>query len=153
MAEEPQHPRLDAPNIHELMPRRFKDYIVSERELSSLGFLSALGGLLITAFGVAAGAMLTLKVTLSTVAIADVQTHANYVAAYLVAWGFTALCGIGSAISLTFTFFDVRRIRKDSEQEQRRRALAEAENASDTSDYLRLSSGRAPQLLTPKAKP
>ena len=135
MSTEPKHGRFDSPNVHELMPRRFKDYIVSEKELSSLGFLSALGGLLITAFGVAAGATVTLKITLNTVAIADVQTHANYVAAYLVAWGFTALCGVGSAISLIFTFFDVRRIKKDSEQEKRRRALAEAETRTESSGY------------------
>lgn len=104
---------------------------MSEKELSSLGFLSALGGLLITAFGVAAGAALALKITLNTVAISDVQTHANYVAAYIVACGFTALCGVGSVIGLTFTFFDVRRIKKDSEQEKRRRALAEMEAANE----------------------
>lgn len=108
---------------------------MSEKELSSLGFLSALGGLLITSFGVAAGSALALKITLNTVAIPDVQTHANYVAAYLVACGFTALCGVGSAISLTFTFFDVRRIKKDSEQEKRRRALAEAETQAEASGY------------------
>lgn len=132
---ESKHGRFDSPNVHELMPRRFKDYIVSEKELSSLGFLSALGGLLITSFGVAGGAALTLKVTLSTVTIPDVQTHANYVAAYLVACGFTVLCGVGSAISLTFTFFDVRRIKKDSEQEKRRRALAEAGGGVESSGY------------------
>jgi len=132
-----QHSRLDVPNAHELMPRRFKDYIVSERELSSLGFLSAFGGLLITLFGVAAGAAITLRTTLNTLAIPDPQTQAKYFAAYLVACGFTLLCGLGSAISLTFTFFDVRRIKKDSEQEKRRRVLAEAE----TTGYSGYSAG------------
>jgi hypothetical protein len=128
----PQHPRLDVPNAHELMPRRFKDYIVSERELSSLGFLSAFGGLMITLFGVAAGALIALKITLNTVPIPDVQTHANYFAAYLISVGFTVICGAAAAISVGKTFFEVRRIRKDSEQEQRRRDLAEAENVGET---------------------
>lgn len=135
MANEPQHPRLDAPNAHELMPRRFKDYIVGEKELGSLGFLSALGGVLITLFGVAAGAAISLKITLSTVPIPDVQTHANYFAAYLVAIGFAIACGACAVVSLVYTFFDVRRIRKDSEQEKRRRELSEAGTASDTAGF------------------
>src|SRR5437016_13709514 len=98
-----REPRPESPVAHELMPRRFKDYIVSERELSSLGFLSALGGLLITFFGVAAGAAIALKITLNTVPIPDVQTQAKYFAAYLVAIGFTVLCGGASAVMLVRT--------------------------------------------------
>src|SRR6266480_1071210 len=109
-----REPRPESPVAHELMPRRFKDYIVSERELSTLGFLSAFGGLMITLFGVAAGALIALKITLNTVPIPDVQTHANYFAAYLISIGFTVLCGGGASVSVGKTFLEVRRIRKDS---------------------------------------
>ena len=103
---------------------------------------------MITLFGVAAGALIALKITLNTVPILDVQTHANYFAAYLISIGFTVICGAGAAVSVGKTFLDVRRIRKDSEQEQRRRTLAEAETASEVSGYSGYSG-----LLRPKAKP
>lgn len=113
----------ESPITQDLMPRRFRNWIVSDRELSSLGFLSAIQTMLITFFGIASGAALSLWITLKTVSIPDVGTHSNYFAAFLVATCFTIILGIASVIALVSTFFQVSKIKKESEQEQRRRSL------------------------------
>ena len=109
-----------SPVSHELMPRRFTTWILSDRELNTIGFLSAIGTVLVTALGIAAGAALSLGITLNTVSIPGVQTRANYVAAFIVALGFTSLLFVCATVSLTWTFLDVRKIKKESEQEKRR---------------------------------
>jgi hypothetical protein len=109
-----------SPVSHEIMPRRFKTWIVSDRELNTIGFLSALDTVLVTALGIAAGAALTLGITLNTVDIPVVQTRSNYVAAFIVALGFTSLLFVFAAVSLIRKFLDVRKIKKESEQEKRR---------------------------------
>jgi len=116
--------RSESPVAHELMPRRFKNYILSETELTFLGSLTTIATVLCTLFGVAAGAMITTKGTLDTLPISDVQTHANYYAAFLVSCGFTVVCGVCAAVVVAGTFSSVRRIKKHSEQEKQRRDLA-----------------------------
>lgn len=66
---------------------------------------------------------MSLHITLGTVRIPEPGMQAKYFAAYLVAVGFTVNLFLCSAITLVFTFLDVRRIKKESEQELRRREL------------------------------
>lgn len=105
----------------DLMPRRFKNYIVSERELSTLGFMSALGTLVVTFFGVTAGAAIALWVTLKTVSITDPTTNAAFWAAFLVSLIFAALLGGASVLMCIRAVGDVNRIKQESEQEKRRK--------------------------------
>lgn len=107
----------------DLMPRRFKNYIVSERELSTLGFMNALGALMVAFFGVTAGAAIALWVTLKTVQIEDPNTNAAFWAAFLVSLiASVILLGV-SILTCIRAAGDVSRIKEESEQEKRQRGL------------------------------
>ena len=96
---------------------------MSDRELSTLGFISALSTALVAFLGISAGAALTLWVTLKTIAFTDPTSHSNYFAAFLVSLGFTVILFAVSVIVLAAAFLDVRKIRRESEQEKRQRDL------------------------------
>lgn len=113
----------DSPITQEIMPRRFKNWIVSDRELNTLGFLSAIETVIIAFLGISAGAALSLWITLKTITIEDVAIRANYFAAFLVSIGFTVILLVVSVIILISTFKDVSRIKTESEQEKRRREM------------------------------
>lgn len=121
--------RYEFPNVHELMPRDSKDYIVSERELDTLGFLSATGAFLLAFFGVAVGAAVSLGITLNREIITDNKTLAVY-------WGLFGASAFGSLVLLMVCGFmlywsasDVRRIKENSEQAKRQREMRESQES------------------------
>lgn|SRR5579885_1382796 len=120
--ETPETP-VTSPVAHDLLPRRFKNYILSERELSTLGFMSAFGTLVVTFFGITGGAAVALWVTLKTVPIADPNTFAAFWAAFLVSLIFSILLGGASVLLCVMSWRDVRSIKLESEQEKRAREL------------------------------
>ena len=120
--ETPETP-LTNPVAHDLMPRRFKNYIVSERELSTLGFMSAFGTLVVTFFGITGGAAVALWVTIKTVVITDPKTYAAFWAAFLVSLIFSVLLCGASVLLCVRSWRDVRNIKQESEQEKRAREL------------------------------
>jgi hypothetical protein len=130
MAEETPPPsiRFDFPNEHELMPRRFKDYIVSERELHTLGFLSNLGAFLLAFLGIAVGSALSIGMTLNREIITDRTTLAVY-------WGLFGASAFSSIVLLCVCSLmiyksasEVRAIKENSEQEKRKREMLAQQN-------------------------
>jgi|SRR5947209_5189945 len=119
------HLRVDHPVAHDLMPRRFKDWIVSDRELSTIGFMSAIGGLLTTFLGICVGAAISLGLTLKTVDVPVGKTYMAIWAAFLVSVFLSVLLLIGTFLVFRRAAKDVRYIKEDSEQEKRRRDLLE----------------------------
>ena len=120
MADENIQPqRPDSPIAFDLMPRRFKNYIVSERELHSLGFMSAAGSLFTALFGVAFGAALVLGITLNTVNVPAGKIYTAYWVGFLVSV-ISAVCFFGLSVMMFIrSFLDVRTIKRESEQRQR----------------------------------
>jgi hypothetical protein len=119
------------PIAQELMPRRFRNWIVSDRELRTLGLIPVFGTLLVAAFGVTASAGVTLWITLETVSIAEPKTYSTFFAVSIACGILSAVFLIGSALTFYFAFRDVKNIKNESLQEQRRRDL-EAEQRGFT---------------------
>lgn len=122
---EPETPesRVTSPVAHDLMPRRFKNFIVSERELSTLGFMSAVGTLLTTFLGVFVGAAISLGITIKTVDMPADKTYFAFWAGFLVSFSLSViLLGI-SVLMCIRAARDVGRIKAESEQEKRQREL------------------------------
>ena len=115
--------RVQSPVAHDLMPRRFKDWIVSDRELSTIGFMSAIGGLLTTFLGICVGAAISLGVTLKTVDIPVGKTYMAMWAGFLVSAFLSVLLLIGTLLMFKRAANDVKYIKADSEQEKRKRDL------------------------------
>ena len=109
---------------------------MSERELRTLGFLSATAGFLLAVFGVAAGAAIALGITLSTIDIPAGKTLMMY-------WGLFGASAFAAVVLLVVCIFmtirsagDVTAIKENSEQEKRRRDFVEKEsNAPGYSGY------------------
>ena len=112
-----------SPIEQDLMPRRFKNYIVSERELSTIGFMSAVGGLLTTFLGIATGASISLGITLKTVDIPAGKTYLAMWAGFLVSLFASVLLLCLTIVMALRAANDVRDIKEQSEQEKRRRGL------------------------------
>lgn len=105
------------------MPRRFKNWIVSDRELNTLGFLTAGGTALSAFFGVFCGAAIALGLTWRTVEIPPGKTYLVIVAGFLASAGLSLVVGVFFLLSVIKTLSDVRTIKEESSQEQRRREL------------------------------
>jgi len=103
------------------MPRRFTYYIVSERELSTLGFVSALGTAVSAFLGIFVGAAISLGLTLKTVDIPAGKTYLFFVAAFMVSLGASVILLVLFVITVVRAFLDARSIKTESAQEQRTR--------------------------------
>jgi hypothetical protein len=97
---------------------------VSERELHTLGFLSATGGFLLACFGTASGVAASLGITLYTVPIQNSAILSIF-------WGLFGASAFGSFVLLIVcvlmtirSFRDVSAIKKNSEQEKRQREFS-----------------------------
>jgi hypothetical protein len=107
----------------EVMPRRFKHWIVADRELNTLGFMSALGTAAAVFLGIFVGAAISVGLTLKTVDIPVGKTYLFFAAGFLVSLVGSAMLLVLLVVSLVRTARDVETIKKESEQEQRRLEL------------------------------
>ena len=118
--------RADSLIASDLMPRRFKNWIVSDRELNTLGLMSA-GGTALSAFlGVFVGAAISLGLTLKTVEMPVDKTYVFMASGFLVSVCLSVVLGIFLVLTLIRTSRDVKAIKAESEQEQRRRDIGVA---------------------------
>lgn len=105
------------------MPRSFKNFIVSERELDTLGYMSLWGTAASVFLGIFAGAALALGITLKTVNIPEGKLYLGFVAGFLVSVSLTVILLIVVLITCYRMSKDAGRIKEESEQEQRKRDL------------------------------
>lgn len=116
--ETPDSP-LSSPISQALLPRKFKHYILSERELHSIGTMSAAGSLFTALFGIAIGAAVSLGITLKTVDIPLGKTYTAFWVAFIVSLFSSAVFGGLSILMCIRSFLDVRTIKRESEERQR----------------------------------
>lgn len=101
------------------MPRKVKYYPVSERELYSVGTMSAMGSLFTTLFGVAVGAVIAFGITLKTV---DIPLGKTYTAIWIIfvvsLFGIFVFGGL-SVLMCVRAFLEVRTIKQESEDRRK----------------------------------
>lgn len=114
---------VDSPIAQELMPRRFKNWIVSDRELNTLGFMTIGGTALSTFLGIFSGAALALGLTWKTVDIPYGKTYLVIVSGFISSLSLSIIVAFFFVLTVIKTFGDVKTIKAESIQEQRRRDL------------------------------
>lgn len=105
------------PNV--VMPREFRSYIVSERELRSLGLTSAAGSLFTALLGIAIGAAISLGITLRTVDIPEGKTYTAFWVGFLMSLFASFAFLVLSAVMRIRSFLEVRTIKRESEERRR----------------------------------